>query len=69
MSPRPLALVDEDPGVVVCPPCRVDFDAFTRPGEPGYFAGVHNGLQHRGNPVAFVTTVDTDPAPYGGEAA
>jgi hypothetical protein len=47
-----------DPGVVVCPECGVDFDAFDRPGEPGYFAGEHNRLHHRGNPVAFVTTVD-----------
>jgi hypothetical protein len=57
----------EDPGVVVCPECGRDFDTFERPGEPGYFAAVHNGLHHGGNPVAFVTTVDdpaepTDPA-------
>jgi hypothetical protein len=60
---------DSDPGVVVCLTCRLDFDHFTEPGEPGYFAGVHNGLHHRGNPVAFVTDVDRDAAGWGGEAA
>jgi hypothetical protein len=48
----------EDPGVVVCLPCGLDFDAFTRPGEAGYFAAAHNRLHHRGNPVAFVTTLN-----------
>jgi hypothetical protein len=59
---------DQDPGVVVCPQCRVDFDAFDRPGEPGYFAAEHNRLHHRGNPVAFLTTVDepAGPAPETG---
>ena len=56
----------EDPGVVVCLACRVDFDQFTRPGEPGYYAAVHNGLHHRGNPVAFVT--DVDASALGGAA-
>jgi hypothetical protein len=58
---------DGDPGVVVCLECRRDFDHFTRPGEPGYFAGVHNRLHHRGNPVAFVTAVEA--AGLGGDAA
>ena len=71
---RPLALITTtpdgtDPGVVVCPTCGVDFDVFTRPGEPGYFAAEHNRLHHRGNPVAFVTIVDepADPAEPAGE--
>jgi hypothetical protein len=58
---------NNDPGVVVCLPCALDFDHFTKPGEPGYFAAVHNGLHHRGNPVAFVT--DVDGSALGGEAA
>ena len=67
---RPLALITTtpdltDPGVVVCPTCAVDFDVFDRPGEPGYFAAEHNRLHHRGNPVAFVTTVDEPADPTG----
>jgi hypothetical protein len=58
-----------DPGVVVCLPCGLDFDTFSEPGEPGYFAATHNRLHHRGNPVAFVTDVDAPDAARGGEAA
>jgi hypothetical protein len=65
-GPAPV-VVDGDPGVVVCLACGLDFDHFTEPGEPGYFAAVHNGLHHRGNPVAFVT--DVDASALGGEAA
>jgi hypothetical protein len=57
-----------DPGVVVCLTCRRDFDLFTRPGEPGYFAGVHNRLHHGGHPVAFVTDVEAAGS-LGGDAA
>lgn len=53
----------EDPGVVVCPECGRDFDAFDRPGEPGYFAALHNRMHHGGHPVAFVTTVDDPTEP------
>jgi hypothetical protein len=66
---RPTTRTTTAPGVVVCLSCRVDFDHFSEPGEPGYFAAVHNGLHHRGNPVAFVTDVDADAASLGGEAA
>ena len=66
-SSAPAAPATDDPGVVVCLACRLDFDHFTWPGEPCYFAAEHNRLWHRGNPVAFVT--DVDPAGVGGEAA
>ena len=62
-SSAPAAPATDDPGVVVCLACRLDFDHFTRPGEPGYFAAEHNRQHHGGHPVAFVTTVDAPAGP------
>jgi hypothetical protein len=56
VPPRPAAA--EQPPVVVCPACRLDFDVFERPGEAAHFAAVHNALHHGRRPEAFLTTVD-----------